>query len=103
LENRIIKPAIESARLLKLERGEWNREEPGVVWRGFHGFRRGLTSNLYGMGVNPKLIAAILRHADIGTTLEYYVQTPDNETRDALQKLETKFKTPGNELAMSNG
>jgi integrase len=43
------------------------------------------------MGVHPKLIQAILRHSDIQTTLELYIMVPDNETREALQKVEAKF------------
>ncbi len=66
-----------------------------VEWRGFHGFRRGLASNLLGVGVNPKLIQAILRHSDITTTLELYAMVPDNETRQALEKLELKFSATG--------
>jgi integrase len=57
-------------------------------WRGWHSFRRGLASNLYSLGVKPKVIQAILRHADIGTTLAYYVETPDEEAREAISKIE---------------
>ncbi len=32
-----------------------------------------------------------MRHSDIGTTLEYYVQTPDEETREAIEKIEECF------------
>jgi integrase len=77
----VIKPALE--------------KDGRVQWRGFHGFRRGLASNLLGMGVHPKLIQAILRHSDISTTLELYAMVPDNETREALEKLETKFNATG--------
>jgi hypothetical protein len=47
------------------------------------------------MGVNPKLIQAILRHSDIQTTLALYIQVPDNETRAAMEKLEQKFSALG--------
>jgi site-specific recombinase XerD len=49
--------------------------------------RRSLASNLYAMGVKPKVIQAILRHSDIATTLEFYVETSDAESREALDKL----------------
>jgi integrase len=64
--------------------------EAGIVlkWKGWHAFRRSLASNLYSVGVSPKIIQAILRHSDIGTTLAYYVAVPDQEARDALQKIE---------------
>ena len=97
LENRIIKPALENSKFLKPdERGKWEKDDTtGITWKGFHGFRRGLASNLLGMGVNPKLIQAILRHSDIQTTLELYTLVPDNETREALRKLEAKFSALG--------
>jgi len=83
LENRVIKPAIENARLIG--------EVGGVEWKGFHGLRRGLASNLFGMGVNPKVIAAILRHGDVASTLQFYIQTPDSESRLAMEKLESRY------------
>jgi hypothetical protein len=45
-------------------------------------------SNLYDLGISPKVIQAILRRADIGTTLEYYVQTPAADSRSALARIE---------------
>jgi integrase len=65
-----------------------NNEECLLKFKGFHAFRRSLASNLYSCGVSPKVIQAILRHSDIGTTLAYYVATPDAEAREALQKIE---------------
>src|ERR1700678_979696 len=65
LENlvaRVIKPAL---------------LEKKLKWLGWHAFRRGLGSNLYLLGVKPVVIQGILRHSDIGTTLTYYVVTPD--------------------------
>jgi integrase len=96
LEERVIKPRIKKAKRLKLEAGEWVPDDSTVVnWKGFHGFRRGLASNLFGMGINPKLIAAILRHGDVSSTLQWYIQTPDSETREAMQKLEAKYADMG--------
>jgi integrase len=56
-------------------------------WKGWHCFRRSLASNLYALGVKPKVIQAILRHSDIATTLDLYVETPESESREALDKL----------------
>jgi len=78
LAARVIKPAFEKSSF-KIE------------WHGWHAFRRGLASNLYDLGVQPKVIQAILRHSDIGTTLQYYVQTPTEESREALAKIEDAF------------
>lgn len=56
-------------------------------WKGWHCFRRSLASNLYALGVKPKVIQAILRHSDIAATLGFYVETPESESREALDKL----------------
>jgi integrase len=37
-------------------------------WSGWHGFRRGLATNLYELGEDETTIQAILRHADLNTT-----------------------------------
>ncbi len=56
-------------------------------WKGWHTFRRSLASNLYTLGVKPKVIQAILRHSDLAVTLQYYVEIPEEETKEALDKL----------------
>jgi integrase len=61
-------------------------------WKGWHAFRRSLGSNLYTLGVKPKVIQAILRHSDIATTLDFYVETPEAETREALDRLTDLLK-----------
>jgi len=40
-----------------------------------------------GISLKPKVIQAILRHSDIATTLNFYVETSDAESREALDKL----------------
>jgi integrase len=61
------------------------------TWRGWTAFRRGLASNLYALNVSPKLIQAILRHSNAQTTMKYYIQTQDAESRVAIEKLENLF------------
>ena len=78
LVRRVIVPAFEKSKL-----------KP--VWKGWHAFRRGLGTTLYQMGIQPKVIAAILRHSDIGVTLDYYVKPPDEETRFAIEEMERCF------------
>ena len=97
LAARVIKPAIETCIKCQKARSDHKKESHGFEWdkkqrwKGWHAFRRGLASNLYSLGIQPKVIQAILRHSDIGTTLSYYVQTPDEETREALQQIESAF------------
>ena len=59
--------------------------------RDFTAFAAAWRRILFGLGVNPKVIAAILRHSDISTTLQFYIQTPDAESRAALAKLEERI------------
>jgi len=57
-------------------------------WKGWHGFRRGLASNLYRLGVPAKVIQEILRHADVSTTQANYIIVDRSETKAAMRKLE---------------
>ena len=57
-------------------------------WKGWHGFRRGLGTNLYRLGVPPKVIQEILRHADVSTTETHYIIVDRTETKVAMKKLE---------------
>jgi integrase len=59
-----------------------------MEWKGWHAFRRGLASNLYGLGIQPLVIAAILRHGDISTTLQFYTKVPESASKEALQKID---------------
>jgi integrase len=47
-----------------------------LPWYGFHSFRHSTGSLLFDLGVEPKIIQQILRHADIRTTVNIYVK-PD--------------------------
>ncbi len=60
------------------------------AWFGWHAFRRGLGTRLNEAGVDDKTIQSILRHADISTTMAYYVQPDRAAAKCGLQKL-TEF------------
>jgi hypothetical protein len=47
LAGRIIKPVLKAN---------------GLTWKGWHGYRRGLATNLHELGVPDKVIQAIMRH-----------------------------------------
>jgi integrase len=47
----------------------------GVLWHGWHGFRRGLASNLNRLGVDDSVIQRILRHSNVATTQNHYIKT----------------------------
>jgi integrase len=67
------------------------KAEPPLVWKGWHAFRRSLGTYLYSAGVSPKVIAGILRHADIGTTLQYYIKPMPEEIREGIEKVAKDF------------
>jgi integrase len=63
----------------------------GVVWRGWHGFRRGLASNLNRLGVDDSVIQAILRHSDVSLTQSCYIKTTSPDAVAAMQQLSVKI------------
>ncbi|MBI2817812.1 MAG: site-specific integrase [Acidobacteria bacterium] len=63
-------------------------EKLGIGWHGFHAFRRGLATNLNEMGVDPKVVQAIMRHADFQTTMNHYVKAVPESARKAMEGLE---------------
>ncbi len=73
LGKRVIKPALKRC---------------GVEWHGWHSFRRGLGTNLYRLGAPDKVIQAILRHANVNTTLTFYVKPPAADSVAAMKKLQ---------------
>jgi hypothetical protein len=44
---------------------EFRRDASLPVWRGWHGFRRGLATNLNRLGVQDKTIQSIPRHSNL--------------------------------------
>lgn len=63
-------------------------EKAGIQWWGWHAFRRGLATNLYRLDVSDKAIQAILRHANISTTLNNYVKSVPADAVAAMRSLE---------------
>lgn len=64
-----------------------------VNWRGWHPFRYGVGTILHSLGVDDKTIQQILRHANVSTTLAFYVKPPAAESRKAMDKLGVAFKS----------
>ena len=61
----------------------------GVAWVGWHGFRRGLASNLNRLGVDDSVIQAILRHSDIAVTQALYIKPVPLEAIEAMRRFST--------------
>ncbi len=64
----------------------------GIPWHGWHGFRRGVGSVLYGLGVPDKVIQEVLRHANVATTQSFYIKTASAASKAAMKKLEAAFR-----------
>ena len=77
LADRIVRPALATE---------------GIPWPGWHGFRRGLATALYAMGVDAKTRQAILRHANVRVTEEVYTKAVSKVSQAAMRKVQAAFK-----------
>jgi len=58
----------------------------GLPWHGWHGFRRGLASNLNRLGVDDSVIQRILRHSTVATTQNHYIKTASPDAIAAMRQ-----------------
>jgi len=58
----------------------------GISWHGWHGFRRGLASNLNRLGVDDSVIQRILRHSTVTTTQNHYIKTASPDAIAAMRQ-----------------
>ncbi len=61
-------------------------KKAGIVWHGWHGFRRGLASNLNRLGVDDSVIQRILRHSTVATTQNHYIKTASPDAVAAMKQ-----------------
>jgi integrase len=94
--NRMILPALNRCEVCRKEKEDhagadhkYKRDASRPEWHGWHAFRRGLATNLHRLGVNDKAIQAILRHANVMTTMDIYVKTVSADSTAAMKLLET--------------
>jgi integrase len=73
--------------------GELAVEAIRLEWYGWHGFRRGIASNLYELGANERVVQRILRHAKPHVTKERYIKAFDPAVLAAMKSLETTLDT----------
>ena len=66
---------------------------PVSEWHGWHAFRRGIATNLHALGVDDKTIQAILRHSNIGLTMNVYVKSVSESQVSAMDSLSAKLGT----------
>ncbi len=63
----------------------------GVEWLGWHGFRRGLASNLNRLRVDDSVIQSILRHSDVSLTQSCYIKTTRPDAVAAMRQLSARL------------
>ena len=67
-----------------------------IPWPGWHGFRRGLASNLHALGVEDLDIMKIMRHSDVNVTRASYIKVPDAAKKAAMRKLDAALSAKSN-------
>jgi integrase len=73
LAQRVIRPVVEAI---------------GLEWYGWHGFRRGIASNLYELGADEKVVQRVLRHAKSHVTKDRYIKAFDPAVLAAMKRME---------------
>ena len=82
----------------KPEARVYQRDASLPIWHGWHTFCHGLATNLRALGADDKTIQAILRHRNVGLTMNGYVKSVSESQVDAMDTLGEKLGTY-NELA----
>ena len=67
---------------------EYKRDESRPMWQGWHASRRGLATNLNALGIDPRIIQEILRHANLSTTYACYIKGTSEAVQAAMAKLD---------------
>ncbi|HEX4426715.1 MAG TPA: tyrosine-type recombinase/integrase, partial [Terriglobales bacterium] len=58
----------------------------GERWHGYHAFRRGLATDMFGLGVPAEVSQILLRHADAATTRKHYLKLQGHKQGAAAMK-----------------
>jgi integrase len=92
-------PALERCEFCEQPKSEHQTDDHQFVrdnafprWHGWHAFRRGIATNLHQLGVADKDIQAILRHSNIGITMNIYVKSVAESQVDAMDLLGEEFE-----------
>ena len=100
LANRVIIPSLSLCAICKKKEAEhkpeahlFERDNSVPLWHGWHAFRRGLATNLHAMGIPDKEIQGILRHSNVGLTMNVYVKTVSESQTPAMDAISEKLET----------
>jgi integrase len=75
----------------------------GLTFSGFHGFRRGLASNLFELGAEDVTVQRILRHASVQVSREHYIKVRSGKVDSAMESLATAFRQEGPHKGLESG
>jgi integrase len=64
----------------------------GLPWYGWHGFRRGIASNLFALGADDKIVQRVLSHAKPHVTRERYIKVFEPAVLAAMQKMQASLE-----------
>jgi integrase len=99
--NRMILPALNRCEVCrKAERDhasedhDYRRDPSRPEWHGWHGFRRGLATNLNQFGIDDSVIQRILRHSHVSVTQACYIKTVPRQAVDAMHRFEKAYCAP---------
>lgn len=67
-------------------------QKAGVEWHGLHAFRRGLNTTMKDLGIDKSTRVDIMRHVPRDVTDKYYGKSSLTQMRNALEKVEAKYK-----------
>lgn len=100
LSRRVITPSLSLCAICKKREDEHKPEahlfqldDSLPRWHGWHAFRRGLATNLHALGVDDKTIQAILRHSNVGLTMNVYVKSVSESQTAAMDAISEKLET----------
>jgi hypothetical protein len=71
-----------------------------IEWEGWHGFRRGLATNLERIGVRDSIAAMILRHANDRVMRKHHIKPPTLEAIAAMRRLSETFSAIENPVLL---
>ncbi len=98
LARRVIIPALSPCAVCRKQEEEhkpeghvFQRDSSLPLWHGWHAFRRGLATNLHALGIPDKEIQAILRHSNVGLTMNVYVKSVSESQTAAMDTLSEKL------------
>jgi integrase len=81
-------PPMQPSNILRVVLPKLSKQK--IQWKGWHGFRRGVATELHRNGVSDFVIQKALRHANVTVTQESYIKTVPEVVIDAMGVLAKK-------------